>query len=88
MVICVRNTQRDGQHPTHTFAEGIDAIWVSSVAECIIMCGWLGKKIGDTFGPIHHQKVVFADDFEHTVGWCTATLRRQPRPGGIDVATY
>jgi hypothetical protein len=25
---------------------------------------WLfGKQIGDTFGPIHHQKVVFADDF-------------------------
>ncbi len=63
MVICVRNAQRDGQHPIYTFAEGIDAICASSVAKRIIICGQFGKQFGDTFGPIHHQKVVFADDF-------------------------
>jgi len=32
------------------------------------MCDQFDKQVGDTFGPIHHQKVVFADDFEHTLG--------------------
>ena len=49
MVICMRNAQRDGQHPIHTFAEGIDAICTSSVAKCIIMCGLFGKQIGGHF---------------------------------------